>query len=122
MVKKHIFIIGITFVLLIVGLSGCTETYSKIDFEGTWLNTATKGNKWKSIELHNDGTANLTYWNNNNPGNCTWDISDDKLLVINEKGEEQINLSYEFKDKKTLVLSGTPENLVLTGDGTYKKQ
>jgi hypothetical protein len=107
--------------LFVAGLSGCTETYSKSDFFGTWLNTATKGNKWKSIELHSNGKANLTYWNNYNPGNCTWDISKNKLIVIREDGEEQINLSYEFKDKKTLILSGTPENLVLTGDGTYKK-
>lgn len=109
-------------ILLIVGLSGCAETYSKNDFVGTWLNTATKGNEWKSIELFNDGTANLAYWNNNNAGNCSWYNTKNRLIIQNENGKELINLSYVFEDKETLMLSGTPENLVLTGDGTYKKQ
>ena len=120
--KRKLIIPSLILIILIVRLSGCTETYSKNDFVGTWLNTATKGNEWKSIELSNDGTANLTYWNDNNAGNCSWYNTKNRLVVKNDNEKELINLSYEFKDKKTLILTGTPENLVLTGDGTYKKQ
>ena len=31
--------------LIIIGLSGCTESYDKDDFIGTWKNTSTSGNK-----------------------------------------------------------------------------
>jgi hypothetical protein len=86
------------------------------------MNTATSGYGWKSITLNANGTADLTYWNDNTAGPCTWALTEEKLVVTDEAGKVQIDLNYQFKIEKKLVLSGTPKNVVMTGDGTYLKQ
>ena len=120
--KNHILKFGVIAVLAAIGLSGCKVEVDESSFIGTWLNTATEGYSWKSISLHEDGTAELIYWNNNTAGPCTWKISEDKLIVTDEANKALIDLNYKFRSKTKLVLSGTPENVVMSGDGIYIKQ
>lgn len=121
--KSKIPFIGIMIVFLGIGLTGCKQEISESDFVGTWANTAAEGYSWKSITLNGDGTAELTYWNNNTAGPCTWKVEAGKLVVTDAADNVHIDLDFKFGGGKTkLVLSGTPENVVMTGDGTYLKQ
>jgi hypothetical protein len=121
--KNNILIIGIMMVLLGAGLAGCKQETSKTDFVGTWMNAAQEGYSWKSITLNEDGTAELTYWNNNTASPCTWKVEAGKLVVNDAADKVLIDLDFKFGGRKSkLVLSGTPENVVMTGDGTYIKQ
>ncbi len=121
--EKNIFISGALVLFVFFGLIGCSkDEISKSSFIGTWVNTATEGFSWKTIALSEDGTAELVYWNNNTAGPCTWTISEEKLIVTDEANRALIDLSYKFRGKTKLVLTGTPENVVMTGDGTYIKQ
>jgi hypothetical protein len=110
------------FLLLCLGLSGCKQEVGDENIVGTWMNAATEGYSWKSIVLHADGTAELIYWNDNTAGSCMWKISNEKLIVTDESGKNLIDLSYKLRSKTKLVLTGTPENVVMTGDGTYEKK
>ena len=121
--NKRLVIIAATLAFLGAGLAGCKQEINDGDFIGTWMNTASRGNSWKSITLNADGTAELTYWNNNTAGPCGWKTEDGRLIVSDAAGKVQIDLDFKFGGGKTkLVLSGTPENVVMTGDGTYLKQ
>jgi hypothetical protein len=120
--KRAIFGVVTVFLFFVFGLSGCKEEITESSFVGTWVNTATEGYSWKSIMLNEDGTAELIYWNNNTAGPCTWKIGEGKLTVTDEMNKALIDLSYKFRGKTKLVLTGTPENIVMTGDGTYIKQ
>ncbi len=123
MMKNGLMIIGVVIVLLGVGLTGCKQEISQGDFVGSWVNTASQGYSWKRITLNADDTAELIYWNNNSAGPCTWKVEAGKLVVTDATDKVQIDLDYKFGGGKTkLVLSGTPENVVMTGDGTYLKQ
>jgi hypothetical protein len=119
---KWIIIVVAIFLFISLGFLGCREEISEGDFVGTWVNTATEGYSWKSIRLNEDKTAELIYWNNNTAGPCTWKISEIKLTITDDNNRALIDLSYNFRGKAKLVLSGTPENVVMTGDGTYIKQ
>lgn len=115
------FSIVVLFVFLYSG--GCKKAeISENNFVGTWVNTATEGFSWKNIALKEDGTAELTYWNNNTAGPCTWKCDEEKLIVTDQSNKTLIDLDYRFRGKNKLVLTGTPENVVMTGDGTYIKQ
>jgi hypothetical protein len=120
--KKHILVFGIVMMFVSIGLSGCKVEVDESSFVGTWINTAEEGFSWKSITLLEDGTAELIYWNNNTAGPCTWKISEEKLIVTDEADKALIDLNYKFRNKTKLVLSGTPENIVMSGDGTYIKK
>jgi len=120
---NRMFIFGVFFLCVVLYLSGCKrEEISESSFIGTWANTATEGYSWKSITLNGDGTAELIYWNNNTAGPCTWKFDEEKLVVTDEANKTLIDLSYKFRGKTKLVLTGTAENVVMTGDGTYIKQ
>ena len=120
--RKAIFI-GAAGAIALLALWGCGKVVVDRDlFVGTWVNTATSGYSWKSITLNADGTADLTYWNDNTAGPCTWAFTEEKLVVTDQAGKVQIDLNYQFKSEKKLVLSGTLKNVVMTGDGTYLKQ
>ncbi|UCE40265.1 MAG: hypothetical protein JSV17_12475 [Candidatus Aminicenantes bacterium] len=120
--KYDIIFNGIVVVLVVFGLIGCKEAIDENSFIGTWVNTTTEGKSWKSFSLHGDGKAELIYWNNNTAGPCTWKISDEKLIVTDNAEKILIDLRYKFRSKTKLVLSGTPENIVMSGDGIYIKQ
>lgn len=121
--KNRMFIFGILVLSSFLYLGGCKgEKISENSFLGTWINTATEGYSWKNITLNQDGTAGLVYWNNNTAGPCKWTFDAEKLVVKDESDKTLIDLDYKFHGKKKLVLSGTPENVVMTGDGTYLKQ
>lgn len=122
--KNVMIIIGVVIVFLGVGLTGCKKKeIDETDLVGTWMNTASQGYSWKSIILNADGTAALTYWNNNTAGFCTWKVSGGKLVVTDVADKVLIDLDFKLGNGKTkLVLTGTPENVVMTGDGTYIKR
>jgi hypothetical protein len=120
--RKKVIVHGTVAGLLIFGLWGCKIKVDRSLFVGIWMNTATSGFLWKSMTLNEDGTADLTYWNNNTAGPCTWTFTDEKLNVIDRTNKVQIDLAYKFRNSRTLILSGTPENEVMTGDGKYIKQ
>jgi hypothetical protein len=116
-------IIGVVLVCMGIGLIGCRQDISQEDFLGTWVNQADRGYSWKKITLNLDGTAELTYWNNNTAGPCTWKFKAGKLLVADSANKVLIDLEAKFRGGKTkLVLTGTPKNVVMTGDGTYLRQ
>lgn len=120
--RKQTWVLGTIAGLVILSLLGCRVEVERSLFVGTWTNTATTGYSWKSISLHEDGTADLTYWNNNTAGPCSWTFTEEKLVVTDQAGKVQIDLNYKFRNAKTLILSGTPENVVMTGDGKYLKE
>jgi hypothetical protein len=120
--RKQAVVIGAVAGLAILGFLGCRVEVERSLFVGTWKNTATTGYSWGSIALHEDGTAELTYWNNNTAGPCTWTFTKEKLVVTDQAGKVQIDLNYKFQNAKTLILNGTPENVVMTGDGKYIKE
>lgn len=114
---------GAAAALVFLTLWGCGKiAVDEGFFVGTWVNTATTGYSWKSITLNADRTADLVYWNNLTAGPCTWTFTDQKLVVTDQAGRAQLDLHFRFKNAKTLVLSGTPKNVVMTGDGKYIKQ
>jgi hypothetical protein len=120
--KFRYFSIFAIFAVICFGLIACKEEIGDEYLVGTWVNTATEGYSWKSITLNLDGKAELIYWNNNTAGTCVWKISDTKLIVTDEAGKNLIDLEFKLRSKTKLVLSGTPENVVMTGDGTYIKK
>jgi hypothetical protein len=120
--RIRLFYIFVIILVIFCGMSACKEEIGSENLVGTWMNTATEGYSWKSITLNADGTADLLYWNNNTAGSCMWKTSDTNLIVTDEAGKNLIDLRYKFRSTTKLVLTGTPENVVMTGDGTYLKK
>lgn len=120
--KNHLLVLWLVTAIMSIGGNGCKHEIDASDFVGTWVNTASRGHSWKSITLNQDGTAELVYWNNNTAGPCTWRLKSLNLIVSDKDGRVLIDLRYRLPGRTKLVLEGTPENIVMTGDGTYLKQ
>ncbi len=97
-----------TLVLLIVGLSGCTENGGGDKFVGTW--TYTGGYfYWDKLELYSDGIARLTRFGSSDQiRSGTWKVEGNTFMLAYDRlGEtEYLNLSYSFPNDETLVLRG----------------
>jgi len=106
--KKQLVIIGVTLILLIVGLSGCNEEKNTINTEknkfiGTWQNT-TLGYT-TTITLFSNGTSKV------NTGNATWGLKDGKLVITLALTGQPTEYPYTFSNNdRTLTL--TPPNAV----------
>jgi hypothetical protein len=93
--KKQLIIIGITLILLVVGLSGCNENNNTLNTEknkflGTWKNT-TLG-VTTTITLFSDGTCKIMN------GNGTWDLQDGKFVMTLAVNDESTIYTYAFSN------------------------
>ena len=84
---KKILIIGISVILLIVGLSGCTET-TQSDTKrmvGAWTNSEMVGENLRTVTyiFLSDKTCEIsaTYEGDSVTASGTWRIVDDKLVI-----------------------------------------
>jgi hypothetical protein len=74
--KKQLVIIGITALLVCVGLSGCNQVSNTLSpeknrFVGTWKNTTS----YMTLDLSSDGTCSMWSYTG------TWDLKDGKLVI-----------------------------------------
>lgn len=86
MMKKQLLIVGITVLLLAVGLSGCTETNQQngtsseeYEFLGTWDCLCSTGEG--TITFYSNGTVTYILWDLNESSG-TWEIMDGELKAI----------------------------------------
>jgi len=114
--KKQIIIIGITLVLLAVGLSGCTDQNGGNKFVGTW--TYTGGNfYYDTLHLYSDGVLSgisrfSSGYDDVEPG--TWEANETHLIL--HFTDDDTSYGYKFTSSDTLVLTAP------WGDtGIYKK-
>ncbi len=108
--KKQLLLIGITVVLIAVGLSGCTEeenndnTYGNNDkakFVGTWRYDS------ESTQLKYTFNSDGTY--SHGSINGTYEIEDGKLVL---HGFATLRYEYEFSDNDSTI------TIDLNGSGT----
>jgi len=111
--NKHLVVIGMTLMLLAVGLSGCTEISNPLTgnddnrFVGTW-----KGG-YVTIVFFSDGEGSQGSMS------FEWEIKDDKLVQTMYQGEISTVYNYQFSDNdKSLTL--TDVNIGIPR--TYTKQ
>ena len=108
--KKQLIIIGITLLLLAVGLSGCNEDGNTVNteknkFVGTWQNTTLGFTT--TITLFSNGTCKVM------TGNGTWDLKDGKLVITLRVNDKSTTYTYAFfNNDRTLSL--TEDNSVIT--------
>ncbi len=121
--KKHLEIVGITLVLLVVSLSGCTEeSGGNINkFVGTWTSL---GNDFyiDIMVLYSDGLAKITNHGSTQDYNhpAAWEVKDDKLVINQTDSELIYTFSYSFSNDETLVLIQEIDDRTF-GPYTYKK-
>jgi len=116
--KKQLLIVGITVLLVCIGLSGCTDTNNSVDnneysFVGTWLGETIKSEKLveQTITYFSNGT-----FSNDIFGNGTYEINNSKLVMA-YYGTGNITYDYSFSDDGntlTLTKTGTINSEVLT--------
>lgn len=116
--KKQLIIIGITLLLLAVGLSGCTDQSGGNKFVVTW--TYTGGNfYYDTLHLYSDGALSGIYHDSygtkgTDPG--TWEATDTHLILhFTQFGDE--SYGYKFTSSDTLVLTASWGET-----GIYKKE
>ncbi len=120
--KKQLVIIGITLVLLAVGLSGCSENNVGSKFEGTWTSVGDgESDAYATLELFSDGlfTASWSYQTAKYGG--TWDANETYLSLNFSATNVPAHIAiykYTFTNSETLVLIRP-----YTGEkySTYKK-
>ena len=94
--KKHLIVIGIVFVLLMVGLSGCTDNLFSSDknrFVGTWT--------WLGITIYtfrSDGTYSGTATTG------TYEIKDGKLICKADNYDYAASYYYSFSDNDNVLM------------------
>ena len=103
MKKQIIVVLGIIFILLIVGLSGCVDEENKI--VGEW-----RDQDGDTHHFFSDGTYNSISGSTTQSG--MWELKDEKLVFTTSGGTITYNYSFSNNDK-TLTLSG-PQTLILT--------
>lgn len=110
---KQLVIIGITLVLLAVGLSGCTNNENQVKntltpeknrFIGTWINTSTSG-KTNIIIFYLNGTFSAPLLQQNG----AWDVKNNTLVY---KGKATNGSEYTFK--YTYIFSNNNRTLAVT--------
>ena len=116
--KKQLLIVGITIVLIVVGLSGCTDKKTVSDSDkvvGTWIRTLEITEDPETTELivpvqlmtlNSDGTYISTVV----PGSGTtdegnWSIEDGKFIITHG---EDIAYDYEFSDGDNILTLEIP--------------
>jgi len=98
--KKQLVIIGITLVLLAVGLTGCIDDKSK--FVGTW--TEVNSVPPDSFIIFSDGTIVTP------DGSGTWELKDGKLVMIATEQGQTITSVYNYtfsNNDNTMTLTNT---------------
>lgn len=113
--KKHLNVIGITLMLLAVGLSGCTETDDTAKFVGIWERIETNGDI-ASFTFFSNGTYNL-----NDEISGKYEIIDGKLITY--VSEIPYENEYYFSDNDTklhLTYPGIEHTVVYTKTGNYE--
>jgi hypothetical protein len=118
--KKQILIVGITLVLIAVGLSGCTDNNNSLKSNdqkilGQW------NAKWSTGSEYIWGFySNGSYVESNPSGNyATWynyAMTDDKLVLSNKNGGNIATCEYSFSnnDNKLTLLTDWGATLILT--------
>ncbi len=121
--KKQLVIIGITLVLLAVGLSGCSENNAGSKFEGTWTSVEDgESDAYATLEVYSDGlfTASWSYQTAKYGG--TWEANETHLKLnftgFTNVPDYTVVYKYTFTNSETLVLIRP-----YTGEkySTYKK-
>jgi len=95
--KKQLIIIGITVLLITVGLSGCTNSDNggeNSEFIGTWKDYPGYSN---SFTFLSDGTG---LWAGDE---MLWEIKDDKLEINTEASETNMTYIYTFSDNYQIL-------------------
>ena len=109
--KKHLIVSGIIIILLVVGLSGCSEISNPLAgnddsrFVGTW-----KDEKSATITFFSDGEGSQGVMG------FIWEIKDDKL-VLEMGGDISMVYDYQFSDNDltlTLDIVGYGETKIYT--------
>jgi hypothetical protein len=124
--KKQLVIIGISLVLLAVGLSGCTNNNGggniEDKFVGKW--TCLSGDYLiGNLEFYSDGLARTTHIVDAeviSTHSATWEVNGDKLIVNETDSKIVITYRYTFSNDQTLVLT----EVIMGNDYgpyTYKK-
>ncbi|MCJ7697666.1 MAG: hypothetical protein MUO73_04980 [Thermoplasmata archaeon] len=98
--KKQLMIVGIIVILLIVGLSGCTnkETETKYSIVGTWTE---RENTTNQMIFNKDGT--YTFITENGIGEGTYTINSTEITVITNFNSA-FNRKYRFLSENILAL------------------
>ena len=117
--KKQLILIGIIFIFITVGLSGCTNTIVSDEEKiiGTWTkrdmyNGSIRSNSYifytnktfKVISSYKNEVLNV---------NGTWNITDNKLIMISE--DKTVTVNYKFSElnkNKILTLTNKSGNSV----------
>jgi len=117
--RKHRIIIGLTLILLIVGLTGCTDNNLSADrakFIGTWYiqDAATHGILWTFIFLENGSFIEFEHGYNSYV-NGTWNVKGGRLLELYSRNDTTpMILNYVFSNNDTVItLNGDTGNMVL---------
>ncbi len=124
--KKHLIVIGMTLVLLIIGLSGCTEennggnNQANIEnkFVGTWNTTST--NWFPILIFTNDGKL-IYVFENGNEFELTYEVDENQITVKPVEGNPypEGTWNYSFSnDDKTLTINNVSGGTT----GVYTKQ
>jgi hypothetical protein len=109
--KKQLVIVGITLVLITIGLSGCLNNNGggiNNKFVGKWRNIDAqpgyKGYYYKTITFYSDKRVEFTNWINESASG-TYEYNETNL-TIHLTGVESAteSFSYIFTDNETLVL------------------
>jgi len=98
--KKQLMIVGIIVILLIVGLSGCTnkETETKYSIVGTWTE---RENTTNQMIFNKDGT--YTFITENGIGEGTYTINSTEITVITNFNSA-FDRKYRFLSENILAL------------------
>jgi hypothetical protein len=111
--KKHLIVSGIIIILLVVGLSGCSEISNPLAgnddsrFVGTW-----KDEKSATITFFSDGEGSQGVMG------FIWEIKDGKL-VLEHGGDITIVYDYQFSNNDTSL---TLTDVGIGTSRTYTKQ
>jgi len=119
--KKQLLIIGITLVLITVGLSGCTDNNNggiNNKFVGKWSGLGDEGDAfYHTITFYSDGLVDLFHETSNGgwSDSGTWE-SNETILTFNITDNKYIRgFRYTFTNSETLILTDN------YGTITYKK-
>jgi len=120
--KKQLMIVGISFLLLAVGLSGCNEDNNTVQSDeekiiGKWIYSVSISEN--TVSLSYNFSSNKMFQSINldngkvNTVNGTWNIIDNKLLII----LENITITNDYKfsnNNKTLTINDDTGTMVFT--------
>jgi hypothetical protein len=104
MVKKQVAILGVLFVVLVAGLSGCVDEKSK--FIGTWTTSGGGG----SMTFTNDNkvTATVQLGDISLSGTYTWAVSGGKITFTSESGGSiGYTFDYGFPTDNQLIFTNS---------------